>query len=90
MNATQNNQVDQVPEQDLENFNGTIHYTDVAEFVIVRAPSDPKLFVVVALDKEGNYLYTTSSEIDYETAQKDVEQLSKDIVILQEIEDMKF
>lgn len=82
----QNNPVD----QDLENFNGTIHYADVAAFQIVRAPSDPKLFVVVAVDKEVNVLYTTGTEVDYETAVIDVEQLSKDIVILKEIEEFKF
>lgn len=76
--------------QDLENFNGTIHYNDVQEFVIYRSPRDPKLCVVVALDKEGNYLYTASSEITYERAQDDVEQLSKDIVFLKEVEDFKF
>lgn len=60
-----------------------VDYNAVEAFHIVRAPSDRKLFVVVAVDGWQNVLYTSGNEVDYDTAVLELDSMAM------RIEDLK-
>jgi len=56
----------------------------IAGYVIRRSLTDYKLFNVVAVDKNQDWLYTASSDVDADQAIEDHEQLTKDLEYIQQ------
>ena len=53
----------------------------IAGFIIRRSPTDNLKFNVLAVDNKLRWLYTATAEVDLDTAIKDQEQLTQDLVI---------
>lgn len=56
----------------------------ISGYIIRRSPYDNKLFNVVAVDKNQDWLYTASSDVETEQAIEDREQLTKDLEYIQQ------
>lgn len=55
--------------------------SQIAGFIIRRSPTDNLKFNVLAVDNKLQWLYTATAEVDLDTAIKDQEQLTQDLVI---------
>lgn len=56
----------------------------ISGYVIRRSPTDNKLFNVIAVDENQEWLYTASSDVEIEQAIEDCEQLLKDLEYIQQ------
>lgn len=56
----------------------------ISGYVIRRSPTDNKLFNVIAVDENQEWLYTASSDVEIEQAIEDCEQLTKDLEYIQQ------
>lgn len=56
----------------------------ISGYIIRRSPTDNKLFNVIAVDENQDWLYTASSDVDADQAIEDHKQLTKDLEYIQQ------